>query len=827
MRTLALALLLAASGRAPQDAGTAVDFTRDVRPILAGRCITCHGGVKRKSGLSFMFREGALAPAESGKRAIVPGKPDASELLRRVTIDGDDRMPPKGDGLSKDEIATLRRWIEQGAPWEPHWAFRPLSAPDLPTVKNAGWVRNEIDRFILARLEAKGLSPSPEAGRTTLIRRIALDVTGLPPAPEELDGLRDAAYAKIVDHYLDSPAYGERWGKHWLDAAGYADSNGYFHADTDRPLAWKYRDWVIDALNRDMPFDRFIRWQLAGDLAAGYKPGADVTPDMVPKLVATHFLRNAPDGTGESDGNPDEFQRDRLIVIEGNVRNLSSALLGLTVGCAKCHDHPFEPVTQTEYYRLQALFTGIYPDDGKHWIKPQRRLIVAATKAEVEAHKKKKEPLEKEIKRLEKSLETPAREARKRLLEKQLAALDGKDRSRARKILEIPGKKRTKDQKTFLRALKIRTDPDHDALAKLDNAFAEERKKTRRRIDKVRKQIPPDLPRIAAAWDVHEGEIGHHLKKRGVYTKPGDAVKPGVPVSIVGEGYAYEMKTPGGRRGALARWITSPRHPLLARVTANRVWQDHFGAGIVRTPENLGNGGLPPSHPALLTWLAARFVEDGWSLKALHRLILTSATYRQASGLRKDPYAADPENRLRWRGSLRRLDAESVRDGMLAVSGLLDRRRGGPYVPTKRWNGTVIVDRKDPGARRRSVYLQHRRTQQLTMLNTFDAPPIISNCTQRTSSTVPLQSLALLNSAFARDCAKGFATRIRKRETDPIRRAFRLAIGRPPTKRERAAAERFLAKQKEIYAGRKDAEARARTDFCQMLLASSAFLYIE
>jgi hypothetical protein len=807
---------VAASGAPGRD--DPVDFARDVRPLLARRCLACHGGIKREAGLSFAFRDDAFAPLADGLRAIVPGRPDQSELLRRVsTRDTEERMPPKGERLAAAEIETLRRWIAQGAPWRNHWAFEPPARPPLPQVRRSSWPRNGIDRFILARLEREGLEPSPEADRRTLARRVAFTLTGLPPDPREVESFAcdpgPDAYERLVDRFLADPAYGGRWGKLWLDAAGYADSNGYFHADTDRPHAWRYRDWVIDAVAGDLPFDEFVRWQLAGDELAGYRPGADVTPDMLPKLAASHFLRNAPDGTGESDGNPEERQRDRLVVLEGNVQNLSSALLGLTTGCARCHDHPFEPIRQVEYYGLQAILAAAYPDDPKKWTKPQDRVVVAATKAEIDAHERASRPVRGEIKAVEEDLKKGAEEARARRVDEQVRRLGDEEQARAREALESKG-----DPKKVLGDLGIRTEYKDEELAAADPSFAARQKEAKQKIEALRKKLPPDLPKVAALVEMHAEVPPHRLKKRGVYIQPGEEAPPGVPASLGGE------FRPGSRRTALADWITSPRHPLLSRVTVNRVWQFHFGTGLAATPENLGASGDPPSHPELVDWLAAEFIGGGWSLKALHRLILTSATFRQSGAARPRERAADPANRLLWRWTVRRLDAESVRDGMLAAAGILDPARGGPYVPTKRTEAAVVVDPGTPGARRRSVYLQQRRTQVLTFLGTFDAPDIASNCTRRASSTIPLQSLSLLNSEFSLACARGLGSRARK---EGIPFAFLAATGRPPDPAESREAEEFLRSQREIYAGKKDAEERAWADFAQVLLASNGFLYLE
>ena len=827
MRLFFVGILIVATNHGPRAVGEQPDFDLDVRPILTQRCVSCHGGVKLESGLSFKSREEAFRLADSGNYAIVEGDPGKSELIRRVTSNGEERMPPDGDRLSELEVSVLRRWIETGARWERHWSFRPLVMPKLSTVERRGWVRNPVDRFILAELEQRGLDPSPQANRRTLIRRVALDITGLPPTREEIDRFVNLSIDDALNWYLDSPAYGERWGKYWLDAAGYADSNGYFHADTDRPFAWKYRDWVIDSLNQDQPFDEFIQWQLAGDRLARYEPGGDVTPDMLPKLVATHFVRNAPDGTGESDGNPQERQRDRLVVIEGNVANLASSLLGITIGCARCHDHPFEPVKQAEYYQLQAVLAGVYPDADNKWLKPQERLIAAATVAEQQAHERRAGPLRQQIREHEEKMKELIEVATKRVIDELLTRVDEQDSQRVKRILAVPPEMRTEKQMSFLSELKVMSEYSSDELAELDWRFADARKQLEKTIEAIRGQLPADLPKIAAAWEVHLGDVPHYVKERGVYTRRGQAVGPGVPRSLVGPEYTYRLQEPVDRRLALAEWITSPGHPLLARVTVNRIWQQHFGTGLVATAGNLGVSGERPSHPKLLDFLATWFVENGWSRKALHRLIVNSATYRQAATLRKSAYAEDPENRLLWRWSVRRLDAESIRDAMLSASGLLDRTRGGPYVPVRTVDGSTVIDSEHPGARRRSIYIQQRRTQPLTMMVNFDAHPIITNCTFRSTSTVPLQSLMLLNSRFARDCGQHFAAQLRRTEQDRIEAAFELAIGRMPREKEQAAAERFLRRQRRVYSRQEGTEDESWIDFCQMILASNAFLYVE
>jgi hypothetical protein len=682
-----------------------------------------------------------------------------------------------------------------------HWAYRPPVRPAVPQISNLkSRIRNPIDRFILAALAARSLSLSPEADRTTLIRRVSFDLTGLPPAPADVDAfLADRspdAYERLVERYLASPHYGERWGKYWLDAAGYADSNGYFNADSDRPLAWKYRDYVIRSFNADKPYDRFVREQLAGDEMAGYRPDGDVTPAMAELLTATHFLRNAPDGTGESDGNPDEVRTDRLSVLEGTLQITMNCLLGVTIQCARCHEHKFEPITHREYYALQAIFFPAY--DPERWTKPNDRVVALADRATRDDYKRRTAEIDREVKKLRDELSAAAK-----------------------KLKTEPELQKLKD----------------DELAKRFPAFATQREQTRQAIAGREKDRPPPLEQLSVFVETDPNPPPHHLLKRGQHNAPGAEVEPGVPAAFcAGENvYRVEPRPAGrvssGRRTAFAKWVTSSENPLFARVMVNRVWQHHFGTGLVNTPDNLGRSGAKPTHPELLDYLAVEFVRDGWSVKALHRLILTSAAYRQSSAPPELP-EVDPENRLLGRFPLRRLDAEALRDAMLCASGELDRRAGGAYVPGQRTaEGAVEVAEGQAGARRRSVYLQQRRTQVVTLLQLFDAPSVVGSCGTRTTSTVPLQSLALLNSNFARLRAQALARRLeREAGTDEAKRlatAFRLTYGREPSSDEAAAARRFLATQAKVYEGQGDAAGRTWADLCQMLLASNGFLYVE
>jgi hypothetical protein len=559
---------------------------------------------------------------------------------------------------------------------------------------------------------------------------------------------------------LASPHYGERYGRHWLDAAGYADSNGYFFADTDRPLAYKYRDYVIRSFNRDKPLDLFVREQLAGDELTGFRPGGPITPQMIEGLTATHFLRNGPDGTGESDGNPDEVLADKYFVLEASLQIVGTSLLGMTVQCARCHDHKFEPISQRDYYQLQAIISPAF--NVEHWKKPAERWIDAATPAERAAWRRM-QPETADLPRLQ---------------------------GRTRDLAFRRGRPQTK-------------------IACVHDGSAE----------------APDV------W----------LLDRGVYRARKEKVTAAAPAVLCGDDHtvrvdrvASEVKGSTGRRLAFARWLTAPDSrpaSLLARVTVNRLWQNHFGAGIAPSVDNLGYSGTPPTHPELLEYLARELVRSGWSVKHVQRIIVSSAVYRQSSRPHTAGVKADPDNTLLWRFPLRRLDADSVRDAMLSAAGELDQRMFGPYVPTKQTGlGEVIVDESIPGARRRSVYLQQRRMQVPSMLAVFDAPLMVYNCTRRSSTTIPLQSLSLLNSEFARDRAKALAKRIGRGAVDDqtaLTTLFTLAAGRPPTDAEQSSAHRFLQDQPGQYPGRADAKDAAWIDLCQMVLASNAFLYIE
>jgi hypothetical protein len=821
-----------------------IPLAKQVLTLFQGRCVKCHGSEKPKAGLGLASME-RLAQGSRNGPVVQPGKPDQSPLWQMVAAD---KMPPKHP-LPPNERALLRRWIERQSPGLPatqtaaaggHWAYRLLVRPPVPQVRHRERLHSALDAFIEAALDKKGLALRPEADRETLLRRVSFDLTGLPPTLAERDAyLADSApnaYERLVERTLASPHYGERWGKYWLDSAGYADSNGYFNADSDRPLAHYYRDYVIRSLNADKPYDRFVAEQLCGDELAGYRPDSDVTPAMAELLTATHFLRNAPDGTGESDGNPDEVRTDRLTVLEGNLQISMSCLLGLTIQCARCHAHKFEPIRHEEYYQLQAIFSPVYCPE--RWIVPNNRGVEIASRVRRQEYHERLEQIDRQIKALQASLPSIAAPFREQLVSERLKALEPAQRAELLKALKTDKDKRTPEQQALLKTHAKAVEVSEDDLAKRFPEYQALRAQIAKAVANREKDRPPPLEKRAVIVENDPKPLAHHVLIRGQHNAPGPEVRPGVPLafSLAGNSYHLEPNPAGrpssGRRTAFARWVTSPSNPLFARVLVNRVWQHHFGTGIVATSNNLGQSGARPTHPELLDYLATEFIRSGWSLKALHRLILCSGVYRQSGAVEEEAAAVDPANHLLSRFPLRRLDAEAIRDSMLAVSGELDTHLGGPYVPTHRLpEGNVEVDDNSPGARRRSVYVQQRRTQVATFLEVFDAPAIVGNCTYRNTSTLPLQSLALLNSTFARARAKAFAARLEREagsgEVKRIQWAFRLALHRNPTAEEMSAARRFLAAQTALYPAPQDPTRQAWTDFCQMVFASNAFLYVE
>jgi hypothetical protein len=885
---LALALACGLAAAPPQRPPTAkrLVLERDVRPLLAERCLKCHGGNKPRARLDLRSRSAILAGGESGP-AVVPGSAEKS-LLFQMVHKGD--MPPgKEAKLTAGQVALLRTWIDQGAPAaeavaggpsaaghlvtekeREFWAFQPPVRPVVPAVKHAARVRTPVDAFLLEKLERKGLTFAPDADRGTLIRRLSLDLLGLPPSPAEVDAfvadVRPDAYERLVDRLLASPHYGERWGRHWLDAAGYADTIG---GDNDPPQVfmrdgiWRYRDYVIRSLNADKPFDTFLREQLAGDEMDDWRAAATLTPQMKERLISTGFLRTTVDHTFEMELNR-PFERYQ--VLHDTIEILTSNVLGLTVACARCHDHKFDPVRQVDYYRLLAVLKPAYNPEA--WIQPQNHHLDDVSAAEKDRITRHNSDLDRQAADLGRRFADIRQPVEMRLFETKLIKLPEVLRADLRTALAAPAGKRSEVQKYLAAKLgplvRVTSDEINKALSARDRAT----------VDSLQEQIAAlqarkrSVGKIQATWEPGQDRPPPtRLFRRGNLLTPGPEMQPGV-LSVLTDARTSPLIGPppkgarsSGRRTALARWLTRPDHPLTARVFVNRVWQHHFGRGIVATPDNFGRAGSPPTHRRLLDWLATEFVRGGWQTKELHRVIVTSTAYCQASVLSASgpsrereravapPLAlargsdsrgdkVDPGNLLLWKMPLRRVEAEVLRDSVLAVAGTLDRTFGGPPVPIEpRPDGLVVVSDKGlpwpTAVSRRSVYLLTRRNYNLTLLGVFDQPVMATNCTRRITSAVPLQSLTLLNDATMLAQADAFAARVAAAADSAdarIETAFRLAFARRPKPAEKAASAELLKKLTQTYAARKPASGRpdvlALAKLCHVLLCANEFLYV-
>jgi mono/diheme cytochrome c family protein len=839
-------------------------FERDVRPILKAHCFHCHGeNAKPKAGLDLRLVRTMKKGGVSGA-AVVPGEREESLLWIKVD---EGEMPPVDKKLSAREKEVLAAWIDQGAPTarpEPasadalagpteeeksFWSFRPIRRPEVPRMKATGRAGNPIDAFLLSRLEAVGLGFSPEADRPTLIRRLAFDLTGLPPTPEEVDAFEadpaPDAYERLVDRLLASPRYGERWARHWMDVAGYADSDGYTARDDVRPFAYKYRDYLVRSINADRPWDVLIREQLAGDEMVK-PPYSNLSPADVDRLTATGFLRTAPDGTADRSVDPTVARND---VIAETVKIVSTTLLGLTVGCAQCHNHRYDPISQADYYRFRALFEPAY--DPSNWRPPSARLVSLWT----EADRKRAAEVEAKVAAIAKERSEAVNELVKTVLERELAAAPEELRGKLRAARETPPAKRSAEQKELLKAYpRVNVTPGNVTLydARAFNAIV---KRFAAKTEEAQVGRPAENA-VATLTEVPGRVPVTHLFDRGDPRQPKQAVAPGelAVLAAVTGAPAIPADDPAlpttGRRLAYAVHLTGGKHPLVPRVLVNRVWMHHFGRGLVETPADFGALGTRPTHPELLDWLADDFVRGGWTLKRLHRLIVTSTAYRQSSRRTPALDAADADNRLLGRAPVRRLEAEAVRDAALFAGGGLNPTMCGPPAPVAPDEaGQVIIGRDtrdsagrptgksgDLGAeaRRRSLYVQVRRSLPLGVLETFDAPLMAPNCERRGSSTVAPQSLLLMNSTFMVECSEAFAARLASEAgadaTARVALAWRLALGRDPTPGQVADALAFVARQQADLAtgpDPKSAPKHAWASLCQALMSSNAFLYVD
>ena len=844
-------------------------FLEEALPIFEAKCLACHGQENPPGGLDLKTLEGTLRGSENGP-VVVEGASEQSILIRMVSAGS---MPPPGVGssLTDQEIQSLRAWIDASrfgpdltteerqtfsqAEAPPitekdrqFWAFRKPVASPLPQVKNKKRVRTPIDAFILARLESKGLNLSPEASRLTLMRRAYFDLVGLPPTLEEMEAFlsdRGAdAYERLTDRLLESPHYGERWARHWLDVVGYTDITGF---DNDLPIVtvfegmWRYRDWVAESLNRDKPYDQFLTEQLAGDELVDWRSAEEYSPETVRLLTATGFLRN---GLDRTDSDIVNLPGERYSVLFDLMEQVSTGLMGLTVGCARCHSHKFDPIPQRDYYRLLSVFTPAF--NPMRWKQPKDRFLPDVSQPDREAIERHNAEIDRPQKKLEEELAGLRRPYEESLLEEKLLRVSEEVRADVKAALQTPEEKRNEVQqylaKKFQELLEVKPEEVETALTEEDRGEASRIRKKIETLEGYRRSYS----KIQALFDVGSPPLTR-LLQRGDIESPGPRVTPGV-LEVLSPPGRNTIEKPGETRGessgyrlGLARWLTSRDHPLTARVLVNRVWHHHFGRGIVATPGNFGRMGSAPTHPELLDWLAVDFMEQGWTLKRLHRMILTSSVYRQSL---RQPQGSpgqklDPENRLLWRMNLKRLEAETVRDAILVASGKLDRRFGGAAALLEHdATGLQKVSAKedDPNAPfRRSLYILARRNYPLNFLETFDYPKVQVNCTSRTNSVTPLQSLTLMNDPFLVEQATHLAQKVREQAGDnPERRveaAYLITLSREPTPDEARISQDHLRQQEKNYrlanTPPEKASQAALANLCQTLFATNEFLYLD
>jgi hypothetical protein len=772
-----------------------VEFSKDVEPVFRRKCIVCHNEKMANNGLRLDDGAAALAGGYTGP-VIVPGKSAESKLILRVTSEKKTlMMPPGGPALSAAEIATLRAWIDGGAKWPrtakaeekpktAHWSFQPVQRPAAPDVRGRSWVRNPIDNFVLARLEAEGIRPSEEASKETLLRRVSLDLTGLPPTPREtaefLGDNRADAYERLVGRLLASPHYGEMRARQWLDLARYADSDGY-EKDQTRPYAWRWRNYVIDSFNQDKPFDQFTVEQLAGDLL----------PDAtVEQKVATGFHRNT---LANREAGVDRSEA-RFEQVVNRTATVGTVWMGLTVGCAQCHDHKFDPISQKEFYQFYAYFNRADEEDieaplagemgpylrARPGYEQERAHLLAVY--DVEALQKEWEP------RMLAAMDKPGDNLEWDFAATSLRAM----LDHAERILRTPVEKRTAlDTERLTRYFIYNPGPSLGRDVEKLGCFRD----LRRRLS----SLDAETPKLTMSMTLTEFPEAPktYVSVRGDYREKGIEVQPGVLRVL--------PPLPAGaepNRMALARWLVRRDHPLTSRVTVNRMWQELFGRGLVRTSEDFGTQGERPTHPELLDWLAAELMDGGWSYKRMLRLMVTSAAYRQSSDTRKDLAEKDPENTLVARQTRVRLTAEQIRDAALASGGLLDLRVGGASIKPPQpagldalgYAGSVKwADSEGPDRYRRGLYVFYQRTVPYPQLVNFDAPDSTVTCSRRRRSNTPLQALNLLNDPVFVEAAQGLALRLmteaKGSPSGRIEQAFLLALGRKPSPQE---AERVL-----------------------------------
>lgn len=876
---LLVAMMAPAAPSAQAEEPAPVVFEVDILPILTAHCFKCHGLEARKASLDLRTVGMMLRGGENGA-VIVKGSAKESPLFARIA---DRSMPPEKElPLTDAKIDLLRRWLDAGAPTanadaplsaveapvvtaedRQFWAFRKPVRATLPSVRQSARVRTPIDAFVLAKLETQSLGLSAEADRPTLIRRVTFDLLGLPPTPEQvaqfLVDTDEAAYERLIDRLLASPHFGERWGRHWLDAAGYVDTIG---DDTDAAIAkvssgkWLYRDYVTSSFNSDKPFDRFLVEQMAGDELVDWQNAETYGADTKELLIATGMLRAAADETLQNELNTADI---RQAVLEHTMEVVANNILGLTVNCARCHSHKFDPIPQEDYYRMLAIFSPAF--NPQSWLQPAQRELPDISKPEKARADAANAEIDKQVGERKTNASAIKKPYEDRLFEAKLATIPEPIRADTKAAVQTEAAKRTEVQKylagKFEAALKVSAEETVAALAPADKTT----------LDRLEQEIATlnagrrSWGTIQAVYDVGPPPATY-LLRRGNLDRPGPEVPPGFLHALAETELESRIEGPplsqhaSGRRLAFARWLTN-RHSaaggLVARVYVNRVWQYLFGQGIVATSDNFGHSGARPTHPELLDWLALEFQSNGWRVKPLVKLIMMSAAYRQASYRQPsyqqpseagsedrlaDPQLVDPGNELLWRMRLRQMESESVRDAILLASGRLEDTLGGPPTMIEgKPDGTVVVKKEGTpprSANRRSMYLLARRRYNLSLLEAFDQPELTSNCTRRTPSAVVSQSLTMLNDDFVKEQAAEFAALVRRdasERKDQVARAFRVALAREPAEAEVAWATDLLDRQTQRYqqAPMPPAEAaeKALAHLCQMLLNTNEFLYIR
>jgi hypothetical protein len=823
-----LAALLATSTGLAADP---VDYARDIKPLLKNKCYACHGPVNQESGLRLDAGQLVLSGSDEGK-VVIPGKSGESRLIARVnSTDLDERMPPEGAPLSADQVAVLRLWIDQGATYpadeviaprgDRHWAFQPIRRPPIPQVSEKQWPTDAIDYFVLARLEDRKWRPAAQAKPRALLRRVYLDVIGLPPTIAQQDAFLKSptrnAYVQLVRDLLDHDGYGERYARRWLDVVRYADSNGY-ERDGAKPEVWRYRDWTIRALNGDTPFDRFLIEQLAGD----EMPAADSN-----SVLATGYNR-----LGPWDDEPADFAVDRFDQLDDLVSTTSQAFFGLTLGCARCHDHKFDPLSQREYYSMVAIFNPLQ--------RPQAGRGELTRRAAPPAQVRKLEECDIQIGQLQGKIDaihdkvkhTLLMSGKSKLAEDAMAAFNTEPSKRDDVQKKLVGKNQAKLDAEVQAALPEKLKMEIDAVQAT--------------IAKIR-QTNPDVSQGYFLFEPSPEPPVTHLLIRGSPSHPGEKVEPAVPAVLVQEQPEFlpADQFTSRRRLSLAHWLTDDGNPLTSRVIVNRVWQWHFGEGLVRTPNNFGLMGETPSHPLLLDYLADWLMHDAdWSLKKLHLKIMTSRTYQMSRQRRSDYAQVDPDNRLLWRQAYHRLEVEAIRDSMLAVSGRINRQMYGPamypFIPRdallNHADKTSIWPAFDEQqASRRTVYAFIKRSLLVPMLEVLDLCDTTRTSPMRVVTTVPTQALTLYNGDFVNRQAEHLAARLEREAGGGLEKqieyAWRLAFCRTPTTAELKAMKLFFEsemEQRDVESERDgDAESRhdALVQLCRVVFNLNEFVY--